>query len=42
MILPADPEVAAGGGAIAQELARFTDQDLIDLAHFLAHQGSKP
>ena len=26
------------GGAMAQELAGLTDQDLIDLAHFLAHQ----
>jgi cytochrome c553 len=26
------------GGAMAQELAGLTDQDLVDLAHFLAHQ----
>ena len=26
------------GGAMAQELADLTDQDLIDLAHFLSHQ----
>ena len=26
------------GGAMAQELAGLSDQDLIDLAHFLAHQ----
>jgi cytochrome c553 len=26
------------GGAMAQELAGLTDQELIDLAHFLAHQ----
>lgn len=30
------------GGAMAQELAGLTDQDLIDLAHFLAHQTPKP
>ena len=30
------------GGAMAQELAGLTDQDLIDLAHFLSHLGSKP
>ena len=30
------------GGAMSQELAGLTDQDLIDLAHFLAHQGLKP
>ena len=30
------------GGAMSQELAGLTDQDLIDLAHFLAHQGAKP
>jgi cytochrome c553 len=27
------------GGAMAQELAGLSDQDLIDLAHFLAHLG---
>ena len=26
------------GGAMAQELAGLSDQDLVDLAHFLAHQ----
>ncbi|MGH7317762.1 MAG: c-type cytochrome, partial [Candidatus Rokuibacteriota bacterium] len=26
------------GGAMAQELAGLSDQDLIDLAHFLSHQ----
>jgi cytochrome c553 len=30
------------GGAMAQELADLTDQDLVDLAHFLSHFGSKP
>lgn len=30
------------GGAMAQELAGLSDQDLIDLAHFLSHQGAKP
>ncbi len=30
------------GGAMAQELAGLSDQDLIDLAHFLSHQGPKP
>jgi len=30
------------GGAMAQELAGLTDQDLIDLAHFLAHQRARP
>jgi cytochrome c553 len=30
------------GGAMAQELAGLSDQDLIDLAHFLAHQKSTP
>ncbi len=30
------------GGAMSQELAGLTDQDLIDLAHFLAHQAPKP
>ena len=29
------------GGAMAQELADLTDQDLVDLAHFLSHFGSK-
>lgn len=29
------------GGAMAQELAGLSDQDLIDLAHFLSHQGPK-
>ena len=30
------------GGAMAQELAGLADQDLIDLAHFLAHLGGTP
>jgi cytochrome c553 len=30
------------GGAMAQELAGLSDQDLIDLAYFLSHQGPKP
>jgi cytochrome c553 len=30
------------GGAMSQELAGLTDPDLIDLAHFLSHQGVKP
>ena len=30
------------GGAMAQELAGLTDQDLSDLAHFLAHQMPRP
>ena len=30
------------GGAMSQELAGLSDQDLIDLAHFLSHQGAKP
>ena len=30
------------GGAMSQELAGLSDQDLIHLAHFLAHQGAKP
>jgi cytochrome c553 len=30
------------GGAMAQELAGLGDGDLIDLAHFLSHLGSKP
>jgi cytochrome c553 len=30
------------GGAMAQELAGLSDQDLIDLAHFLAHQKATP
>jgi len=30
------------GGAMAQELADLTDQDLIDLAHFLSHQRPQP
>jgi len=30
------------GGAMAQELAELTDQDLVDLAHYLAHAGSTP
>jgi cytochrome c553 len=30
------------GGAMAQELAGLSDQDLIDLAHFLSHQRAKP
>jgi cytochrome c553 len=30
------------GGAMSQELAGLTDQDLIDLAHFLSHQQAKP
>ena len=29
------------GGAMAQELAGLTDQDLIDLAHYLSHVGRK-
>jgi Cytochrome c553 len=29
------------GGAMAQELAGLTDQDLIDLAHYLSHLGAK-
>lgn len=29
------------GGAMAQELAGLSDQDLIDLAHFLSHQDVK-
>jgi cytochrome c553 len=29
------------GGAMAQELAGLTDQDLIDLAHYLSHLGPK-
>jgi cytochrome c553 len=29
------------GGAMAQELAGLTDQDLIDLAHYLSHVGGK-
>jgi cytochrome c553 len=28
------------GGAMSQELAGLSDQDLIDLAHFLSHQGA--
>jgi len=27
---------------MAQELAGLTDQDLIDLAHFLSHQSATP
>jgi cytochrome c553 len=30
------------GGAMSQELAGLSDQDLIDLAHFLSHQGARP
>ena len=30
------------GGAMSQELAGLSDQDLIDLAHFLSHQAAKP
>jgi cytochrome c553 len=30
------------GGAMSQELAGLTDQDLSDLAHFLSHQAVKP
>jgi cytochrome c553 len=30
------------GGAMSQELAGLTDQDLIDLAHFLSHQQARP
>jgi len=30
------------GGAMAQELAGLGDGDLVDLAHFLSHFGSKP
>ena len=30
------------GGAMSQELAGLSDPDLIDLAHFLSHQGAKP
>jgi cytochrome c553 len=30
------------GGAMAQELAGLADQDLVDLAHFLAHLGRTP
>jgi cytochrome c553 len=30
------------GGAMAQELAGLGDQDLIDLAHFLSHQQTRP
>jgi cytochrome c553 len=30
------------GGAMSQELAGLTDQDLVDLAHFLSHQVVKP
>ena len=30
------------GGAMAQELADLTDQDLVDLAHFLFHQRPQP
>ena len=30
------------GGAMAQELADLTDQDLVDLAHYLAHVGPAP
>jgi cytochrome c553 len=30
------------GGAMAQELAGLSDGDLVDLAHFLSHQGAKP
>jgi len=30
------------GGAMSQELAGLTDQDLIDLAHYLSHFGSAP
>jgi len=30
------------GGAMAQELAGLSDQDLIDLAYFLSHQGARP
>jgi cytochrome c553 len=30
------------GGAMAQELAGLSDQDLIDLAHFLAHRKPTP
>jgi cytochrome c553 len=30
------------GGAMAQELAGLSDQDLVDLAHFLSHQAAKP
>jgi len=30
------------GGAMSQELAGLSDQDLIDLAHYLSHFGSAP
>ena len=30
------------GGAMSQELAGLTDQDLIDLAHYLSHFGAAP
>jgi cytochrome c553 len=30
------------GGAMAQELADLTDQDMVDLAHFLSHQRPQP
>ena len=30
------------GGAMAQELSELTDQDLIDLAHYLSHVGATP
>ena len=30
------------GGAMAQELAGLSEQDLSELAHFLSHQGPKP
>ena len=30
------------GGAMSQELAGLSDQDLSDLAHFLSHQGTRP
>jgi cytochrome c553 len=30
------------GGAMSQELAGVSDQDMIDLAHFLSHQGARP
>jgi cytochrome c553 len=29
------------GGAMAQELADLTDQDMVDLAHYLSHLGAK-
>jgi hypothetical protein len=29
------------GRAMSRELAGLTDQDLIDLAHFLAYQGAR-